>query len=37
VFVVRYGDEVLFSKKESGRFPLAGEVEEILTSRLGAG
>jgi len=29
-------NEVLFSKKQEGRFPLPGEVEEAIELRLGA-
>ncbi len=33
-FEVKLGDEVLFSKRESGRFPEPGEVPESLAPRL---
>lgn len=33
VFEVTVDNEVLFSKKKSGRFPVPGEVEEKLSSR----
>lgn len=33
VFEVTLGNEVLFSKKKTGRFPVPGEVEEILSAR----
>lgn len=35
-FEVRFGDEVLFSKRESDRFPEPGEVEGLLATRLDA-
>ncbi len=34
VFEVKLGDELLFSKKASGRFPMPGEVVEALAQRL---
>jgi selT/selW/selH-like putative selenoprotein len=33
VFEVTVGNEVLFSKKKVGRFPMPGEVEEKLSAR----
>jgi len=33
-FEVKMGDEVLFSKRESQRFPDTGEVEALVESRL---
>ncbi len=33
-FEVKLGDEVLFSKRESERFPEPGEVPELVASRL---
>jgi selenoprotein W-related protein len=30
VFEVRNGDQVLFSKRQLGRFPAPGEVEQVL-------
>jgi hypothetical protein len=36
VFDVRLDGELLFSKKQLGRFPAPGEVEEALAPRLGA-
>jgi len=35
VFEVTLDGETLFSKKQAGRFPLPGEVEESLGERLG--
>lgn len=32
-FEVLLGNELLFSKKATGRFPAPGEVEEILAGR----
>ncbi len=38
VFEVTWGNELLFSKKQLGRFPRPGEVEDALARRLeGAG
>ena len=34
VFEVIMGNEVLYSKKKTGRFPLPGEVEQILSERI---
>jgi selT/selW/selH-like putative selenoprotein len=34
IFVVSAGNEVLFSKKESGRFPTESEVVELLRNRV---
>jgi len=34
VFNVRYGGELLFSKKRQGRFPEPGEVEGLIQQRL---
>jgi hypothetical protein len=34
VFDVRIGDQMVFSKKQTGRFPQPGEVEEALAPRL---
>lgn len=36
VFEVTLDGELLFSKKESGRFPTAGEVSGLLAARLPA-
>jgi selenoprotein W-related protein len=36
VFEVTWGNELLFSKKKTGRFPDPGEVERILEERLSA-
>jgi selenoprotein W-related protein len=33
-FIVRLDGEVLFSKKQTGRFPDPGEVEKLLVPRL---
>jgi len=33
VFEVTVGNELIFSKKELGRFPMPGEVEEMLSAR----
>ena len=33
VFEVTIGNELLFSKKKTGRFPMPGEVEQILSAR----
>jgi selenoprotein W-related protein len=33
VFEVRLDGETLFSKKRSGRFPEAGEVEKLIAAR----
>ena len=33
---MRLDDELIFSKKQLGRFPEPGEVEEALAPRLGA-
>lgn len=35
VFEVKRGDELVFSKKGTGRFPRPGEVEAELESHLG--
>jgi selenoprotein W-related protein len=35
VFEVTWGNELLFSKKKLGRFPRAGEVEEMVAGRVG--
>ena len=37
VFEVKWGDELLFSKKKTGRFPEPGEVEGMLEQRIGGG
>lgn len=34
IFEVRLDGELLFSKKQVGRFPLPGEVEEAVAPRL---
>jgi len=34
VFEVTCGNDVLFSKRKLGRFPRAGEVEELVARRL---
>jgi hypothetical protein len=34
VFDVKLGDQVVFSKKQTGRFPEPGEVEAALAPRL---
>jgi selenoprotein W-related protein len=36
VFEISVGDELIFSKKQSGRFPEPGEVERELGARAGA-
>jgi predicted Rdx family selenoprotein len=36
VFEVTWGNDLLFSKKKLGRFPKAGEVEDIVAARLAA-
>ena len=33
VFEVTVGNELLYSKKKTGRFPMPGEVEEKLSAR----
>jgi len=33
VFEVTVGNELIFSKKKSGRFPMPGEVVETLSAR----
>jgi len=35
VFEVKLGDQPVFSKKATGRFPEPGEVETSLSERLG--
>jgi selenoprotein W-related protein len=35
VFEISVGDELIFSKKQSGRFPEPGEVERELGARAG--
>jgi selenoprotein W-related protein len=35
VFEVTVGNDLIFSKKQSGRFPQPGEVERELSSRVG--
>lgn len=37
VFEVKWGDELIFSKKKTGRFPQPGEVEGMLEQRIGQG
>jgi selenoprotein W-related protein len=37
VFEVSWGNELLFSKKQLGRFPRPGEVEDALARRLRGG
>lgn len=34
IFEVSWGDELLFSKKQVGRFPQPGEVEALLQTHL---
>ena len=36
VFEVMVGDELIYSKKATGRFPEAGEVESLLGDKLSA-
>jgi selenoprotein W-related protein len=36
VFEVILGNELIFSKRELGRFPEPGEVEELLSAKVGA-
>jgi selenoprotein W-related protein len=36
VFEITVGNELIFSKKRSGRFPQPGEVERELGARVGA-
>jgi len=36
VFEVMLGEELIYSKKMTGRFPEAGEVEKSLTGKLSA-
>jgi predicted Rdx family selenoprotein len=36
VFNVVLGNELFFSKKQLGRFPAPGEVNELLAGKLGA-
>jgi len=36
VFEVCLGDETLYSKRVTGRFPEPGEVEELLEGKLGS-
>ena len=36
VFEVRLGDELIFSKRATGRFPSPGEVEDLLEGKLDA-
>lgn len=35
MFDVRLDDELLYSKKQTGRFPEPGEVERTLETKLG--
>lgn len=35
VFEVKFGDELIFSKKDLGRFPNENEVEDIIRKKLG--
>ena len=37
VFEVTWGNELLFSKKQSGRFPLRGEIADIVAQRQAQG
>jgi hypothetical protein len=37
VFEITWGNELLFSKKGSGRFPMRGEVAELVAKRRAAG
>jgi predicted Rdx family selenoprotein len=37
VFEVTIGNELIFSKKQTGRFPMPGEVETALEQRDAAG
>lgn len=34
VFEIKFGDELIFSKKELGRFPEDNEVENIIREKL---
>jgi hypothetical protein len=34
VFEVRLADETIYSKRATGRFPVPGEVEELLEGKL---
>lgn len=36
VFDVTMDNEIIYSKKQSGRFPMPGEVEEKVSERVGA-
>jgi len=37
VFEITWGNELLFSKKQSGRFPMRGEIAELVEKRRGQG
>jgi hypothetical protein len=34
VFEIQLGDETIYSKRVTGRFPAPGEVEELLEGKL---
>lgn len=36
VFDVTLDNEIIYSKKQTGRFPMPGEVEEAVSERVGA-
>jgi hypothetical protein len=36
VYEITWGNELLFSKKESGRFPMRGEIAELVAKKLQA-
>lgn len=35
IFEVRHGDRLLFSKRQTGRFPAEGEIEDMLGEAMG--
>jgi selT/selW/selH-like putative selenoprotein len=37
VFEITWGNELLFSKKKSGRFPMRGEIAELVEKRQSQG
>lgn len=37
IFVVRLDDEILFSRKEAGRFPEAKELKQLVRDRIAPG
>jgi len=37
VFEITWGNELLFSKKASGRFPMRGEIAELIEKRQAPG